>query len=64
MASNFLAPRTSFMKVSFSFDGGEKDGFRMIQACYIHCTLYFYYYYISSISNHQALDPRDWGLLL
>ena len=64
MASNFLAPRSSFMKVNFSIDRGEGDGFRLIQACYIHRTLYFYYYYINSASNYQALDPRDWGLLL
>ena len=25
---------------------------------YIYCTLY--YYYISSTSDHQALDPRVW----
>ena len=24
----------------------------------------FYYYYISSTADHQALNPRDWGLLL
>ena len=28
-----------------------------------HCALYFYYYYISSISAYQALDPRGWGPL-
>ena len=42
----------------------EKDhGFRMIQAQYTDCTHYFYYYYISSISAHQALDPRGGDLV-
>ena len=31
---------------------------------YIYCAFYFYCYYISSISDHQALDPGAWGLLL
>ena len=34
----------------------------MIQVHYISCALYFYYYYISSTSDHQALDPRGWGV--
>ena len=29
----------------------------------IYCILYCYYYYISSISDHQALDPSIWGPL-
>ena len=29
----------------------------MIQGCYPYCALYFYYYYISSTSEPQALDP-------
>ena len=33
----------------------------MIQAHYIYCALYFFYYYISYTSDHQALDPRVWG---
>ena len=35
----------------------------MIQAHHIYCVLYFYNYYISSTSDHQALDPRGWGPL-
>ena len=31
----------------------------MIQAHYMYCVLY--YYYISSTSDHQALDLRGWG---
>ena len=30
---------------------------------YIYCSVYFYYDYISSTSDHQALDPRGWGPL-
>ena len=36
----------------------------MIQTHYIYCALHFYYYAISSTSDHQALDPRGWGPLL
>ena len=38
--------------------------FQMIQGHYIYCALYFYYGYISSTSDHQALDPRCWGPLI
>ena len=57
-----LAPGTPFMQVNVSADPGG-DGFGMIQACYIYCAFHFYYYYISSTSDHQALDPRSWGPL-
>ena len=43
---------------------GWRDGFRMIQAQYIYCELYFDIYYISSTSGYQVLDPRGWGPLL
>ena len=43
--------------------GGEKgDSFGMIQVHYIYYTLYFYYY-VSSTSDHQALDPWRLGPL-
>ena len=38
-------------------------GFRIIQARFISCALYFSYY-ISFIADHQALDPGGWGPLL
>ena len=38
-------------------------GLEMIQVHQIYCALYFYYYYISSTSDHQALDPGGWGTL-
>ena len=50
------------MEDSFSMDR-EGNGFGMVQACYMYCALYFYYY-ISSTSDHQALDPGGWGTLL
>ena len=58
----FLTPGTSFVEDSFSMDMGV-GGFRIIQTHCIYCVLYFYYYYINSASDHQALDPRCWGTL-
>ena len=49
-------------KTIFSMEWGTGDGCRMLQVHYIYCALYFYYYYISSTSDHQALDPGAWGL--
>ena len=37
------------------------EGFRIIQAYYIYCVLYFCYGYVSSTSDHQALGPGVWG---
>ena len=51
----------NFMEDNISTDQGWGDGFRMIQVHYIYCALYFYYYCISSASDHQALDPGGWG---
>ena len=60
-----LAPGTRLVDDNFATDWEERgDGFRMIQAHYIYCVLYFHYYYISSTSGHQALDPGGWGPLL
>ena len=42
---------------------GEKKKGGMIQRHYIYCALHIYYYYISSTSDHQALDPGGWGPL-
>ena len=52
------------MEDSFSMDQGGDCGLGMIHAYYIYCALYFYDYYINSISNYQVLDPGDWGPLL
>ena len=51
-------------KTVFLWPGGGGYGFRMIQALSTYCALYFYYYYISFTSDHQALDPGSWGPLL
>ena len=48
-------------KTIFPWTGGGRDGFRMIQAHHLYCS--FYYYYISSISDHKVLDPGGWGCL-
>ena len=36
----------------------------MIQVHYIYYALSFHYYYISSTSDHEGLDPRGWRALL
>ena len=60
----FMAPGTGFLEDSFfTYQRGGRDGFRMIQAHYIYHALYFYYYYISCTSDHQALDAGSWGPL-
>ena len=41
-----------------------RDHFGMIQVHYIYCELYFDYYYVSSTSDHWALDPGGWGPLV
>ena len=55
----FMVPGTVSRKTSF-LRTGVGDGFGMIQAHYIYCTRCFYYYYINSTSDHQALDPGGW----
>ena len=57
-----MAPGTSFVQENFSTDG-LGDGVRMIQVHHIYCALYLYYEYISSTSDHQALDLGGWGPL-
>ena len=42
---------------------GVGDGFSMILVHCIYCALYLYYYHISTTSNLQASDPRDWRCL-
>ena len=56
----FLAPGTGFVEDNFHGTGRVRHGFRMVQVHYIYCALYFYYYNISSTSDHQALDPGGW----
>ena len=53
------------MEDNFSTDqkGGAEEGAGLgtIPVHHIYRALYFYYYSISSISDHQALDPRQLG---
>ena len=51
------------MEDNFFTDPGLGSGFGMIQAHYVYRALYVYYDYISSTSDHQALDPRGGGPL-
>ena len=41
---NFLALGSGFVEDNFSTDGVVGGGFRVIEAHYIYCALYFYYY--------------------
>lgn len=54
-----LAPGTALWKAGFPWTGagGGEDGFGKIQAHYIYRALYFYCDYVSSTSDHQAVDP-------
>ena len=55
---------TVLWKTIFPQARGGGNGLGMIQVHCICCALYFYYNYISSTSDHQALDPRGWGPLI
>ena len=59
---NLFGTRDWFCGRQFFHGLGRRFGFRMIEAHHTYCTLNFYYY-ISSSSDHQALDPGDWGPL-
>ena len=52
------------MEDDLSTGGDTGSGFGMSQALHIYCALYFYYYYINSTSDRQALDPGGWGPLI
>ena len=41
----------------FPWTGMVGESFGIIPAYYTYCALYFYYYYIGSTPDHQALDP-------
>ena len=62
--STFLTPGTHFVEDNFPQTGGAEDGLGMIQVHYIYCELYFCYYYISSTSDHEELDPGGGRLLV
>ena len=50
------------MEDNFSRDWDKGGVLGMIQTHHVYCALYFYYY-ISSTSDRQALDPEGWGPL-
>ena len=56
--SPVLAPGAGFLGDDFSLDwgAGDGDGLGKIQTHDSYCALYFYYG-ISSTSDHQAFDP-------
>ena len=60
----FLAPGTGFVEDNFSTDqqGWGVDGFRMIQAHYIYCALYLYYYIIiyNEITIQLTIMQNQW----
>ena len=56
-----LAPGTAFVEDNFSLDG-VGGGWFLDDSRVLH--LLCSYYYISSTSDHQALDPGGWGPLL
>ena len=62
MVPNFLALWNTIFP--WTRVGAGRDGFRMIKVHYVNCALYFHYYYISSTSDHQALDPGGRGPLI
>ena len=43
------------------FPRTEDRGWFWGASMHIYCAFYFQCYYISSTSDHQALDPRGWG---
>ena len=57
----FWAPRTGFMKGNSTMGWGGRDDLGMIQAHCLYCARHFYFYYISSTSDHH---PGGWGPLL
>ena len=61
---SLLGTRDCFHRRQFFHRLGIGDGLGMIEARYIYCALYFYYYCISSTSDHWALDPGVWGPLV
>ena len=60
----FSAAGTGFVKDNFFSWTVGGVGFKIIQVHYINCAIYLYYYYISSTSDHQTLDPRGGGPLI
>ena len=60
MVPNLFGTRGQFHEDNFFMDWDGGDAFKMTQAHCIYCVLYICYYYISSTSGHQTLDPSVW----
>lgn len=61
MVPHLFGTRDQFHERQFFRGPGQGGGgFRIIQAYYIYHALYFYFCYISSTSDDEALDPRGW----
>ena len=63
LSPTFLVPGTGFVEDSFVHGQWGGDGLGMIQV-FILIVHFIYYYYISSISDHQTLDPWGWRPLI
>ena len=60
---NLLGTRDWFRGRQFFHGPGRVDGFRMIQAHYIYCALYFYYYYTviyNEIITQLTITQNQW----
>ena len=65
MSFNIFGTKDKFCgRQFFPMDQGGRAGFWVIQVHYIYCVLYFCYGHVSSTSDHQALDPGGWVLLI
>ena len=61
--SNLVGTRDQFhgRQVFLGLRAGKSIVSGWFKCIYIYCALYFYYYYISSTSVHQAFDSGVWG---
>ena len=62
----FLAVDTNFRRTIFppTREGVMVSGWFKCITFTVHLFIYFYYHYISSISDHQTLDMGNWGPML
>ena len=58
-----LAQRLLLWKTNFSMNRWVGDGFRMIQAHYIYCALYFLFNATTDVTAGTGLWPGGWGPL-
>ena len=60
---NLFGTRDQFHGRCFFRGAGRERWFRDDSRT-LHLLCIYFYYYISSASDHQALDPRGWGALV